>query len=255
MISAQLKIYFNTRLFWVLNALSLGMLLLYSLLMVGMDRVGLMPMTAFDYLINANNTYVTTLFPLLVVLFSAYTFSAEYRYRTLMIPLFEGVPRKSIVLGKVVLCAISTLTFVLVYFVGSVGLGFGLFSSQDMFLENRVLSALEVICRMGGAMLWTALLVFLFGLLALFLVVQFRNVLIATIGAFLAFLGLLFTTNTRHNPFAPMLQVATLLIQSADLTAVIHGPLVPGFSIWLATVVIVIGGLWVSFHRRDIVFD
>lgn len=255
MISAEIKIYFNTRLFWVLNALSLGMLLAYSLLMVGMDRVGLMPMTAFDYLINANNTYVTTLFPLLVVLFSAYTFSTEYRYRTLMIPLFEGVTRGHIVLGKVVLCAISTLTFALVYFVGSVGLAFGLFSSQDMFLESRALSALEVICRMGSSMLWTGLVVFLFGLLALFLAVQFRNVLIATVGAFLAFLGLLFTTNTHHNPFAPMLQVATLLTQTADLTAVIHGPLVPGFSIWLAIVMVVFGGLWWSFHRQDIVLE
>jgi len=255
MISAEIKIYFNTRLFWVLNALSLGMLLLYSLLMVGMDRVGLMPMTAFDYLINANNTYVTTLFPLLVVLFSAYTFSNEYRYRTLMIPLFEGVQRRYIVLGKVVLCALSTLTFVLVYFVGSVGLAFGLFSAQDMFLENRALSALEVICRMGSAMLWTALVVFLFGLFALFLAVQFRNVLVATVGAFLAFLGLLFTASARHNPFTPMLQIATLLTQTADLAAVIHGPLVPGFSIWLATVAIVIGGLWLSFHRQDIVFE
>jgi len=255
MISAEIKIYFNTRLFWVLNAFSLGILLLYSLLMVGMDRVGLMPMTAFDYLINANNTYVTTLCPLLVILFSAYTFSNEYRYRTLMIPLFEGIPRKSIVLGKVVLCAISTLTFVLVYFVGSVGLAFGLFSAQDMFLENRALSALEVICRMGSAMLWTGLVVFLFGLLALFLAVQFRNVLVATVGAFLAFLGLLLTANTRHNPFAPMLQVAALLTQTADLTAVVHGPLAPGFGVWLATVVIIIGGLWVSFHRRDIVLE
>jgi len=256
MIRAEIKKYFKTRLFWILNVLGIGLLIIYSLLMAGMDRVGLMSITSFEYLIGANNTFVTTLFPLLVCLFSAYVLDSEYRWRTMMMPIMEGVVRSAILRGKVILCLLATLTFALVYLVGSVGVAFGLFSSQDMLLENRVISYLEATGRITAAIVWTALIVFLFGLLAMLLVAEFHNLTLAAVGSFLGFLGFMFTSGVKYNPFGSLLQVANLLLHSAHLINLNFGLiLLKGLGVWLITGGAILGLFLTVFHHQDIVLE
>jgi len=256
MIRAELKKYFQTWVFWALNGVGLGLLVIYSLLIVGMDRVGLQHVTAFDYLIGSVNTYVTSLLPLLTCLFAAYAFASEYQWRTMMIPLVEGRSRSAILWGKVVLCALTTLTFTLVYLIVAVGFAFGLFSSQDMLLENRVISPIEAVLRIVSGAAWIALITFVFGLMAMVLATRFRHPLLASTGSFLLFLVFLMTADVRHNPFAPVLQAPRLLAQSANLTDPAFGLLVfQGMGIWVAAAGTVLGVLFALFHRQDIVFE
>ncbi len=254
MLKADIKTYFNTWVFWALNGLTLGFLVLYSLLLAGMDRIGLRPMTALDYLSSSSGIYTNALYPLLTTLFSAYVLSSEYRWRTLMVPIFEGVSRTRILSSKIGFCFLSTVILGVVYFCGAFLFGFTLFTSQNMLVENRTLSAFEVVARMSGVAIWTALIMVLFGLLAMLLVIQFKNALVATVGSFLAFLILMITAETRHNPFGPMLKIAQLL-QSANLEALARGPLLPGIGIWLLTLMVLMVALAVSFHRQDIVLE
>lgn len=256
MIQVELKKYFNTRLFWVLNAVGLVILVIYSLFLAGMDRVGLMPITAFDYLIATSNLYVTNLMPLLVCLFMAYAFASEYQWRTMMIPLLEGRSRLSILWGKVVLCVLTTLTFILAYLGVAVGIAFGLFTSQDMLLESRLISPAEAILRVAAGSFWVALITVEFGLLAMVLVARFRHPVLGTIGSFLAFMVFLMTADARHNPLVPLIQVPRLLVQSANLSsATLASPLLLGIGLWLVTTGAVLGLFIAVFIRQDIAFE
>ncbi len=255
MILADIQAYFNTRLFWVLNILSLVLLTLYSLLMAGMDRIGLNPMRAYDYLISVNNTNVTMLMPLLICLFTSYMLASEYRWRTLMVPLFEGVSRTRIVLSKAVLCALVSLSFALIYLIGSLIFAFTLFSSKNMLLESHVLTLGEVVSRMAGAVIWNALIVFLFGLLSMILVVQFRNAVLATVGSFIGFIILLLTAGTRNNPLEPLFNTGNTILYAAGFDAGFTQTLLQGLATWL----LLAGGLlalfWYLFRRQDIVLE
>jgi len=256
MIRAEMTKYFRTRLFWVLNGLGLALLTAYSLAMAGMARVGLMPVTAFEYLIAANNTYVMLLLPLLVLLFSAHVFASEYRWRTMMIPIVAGMRRATIVWNKVTLCGLTTLCFVGVYLVGSMGFAFTLFPAQDMRLEGHTLSIGEVIGRMVAAMGWTTLIIFLFGLLTMVLVAALRNTVLAAVGSFLAFIGLMMSSGAKYNPFAPLLRVTNAFVQVADLTTPDIGLLLlKGSGVWLVAFTVIIVVLLESFRRQDIVLE
>lgn len=256
MIRAELTKYFLTRLFWILNAVGLGLLVAYSLLVAGMDRVGLQQASALDYLIGSVNTYVTSLLPVLTSLFAAYTCSSEYQWRTMMIPLVEGEPRKAILGAKVILCALTTITFTSVYLVFSVGFAFGLFSSQDMRLESHLISPIEAVLRVAAGAGWIALVIFVFGLIAMVLALRFRHPLVASVGSILLFFLFMMTSDLRRNPFAPLIQVPRLLVQSANLTDSAFGLLaVQGLGIWLSATCVMLGVLFFVFDRQDIVFE
>ncbi len=255
MIRAALKTYLSWRGFWALNLIGLGLLVLYSLVLVGMDRVGWMPVSGLDYLVGSLNVYLTNLLPLLVCLFAAQAFASEYQWRTLMIPLFEGVPRWRIALSKVVLSAVATVVFVAVYLVAAAGLAFLLFSFKGVMLESRVISAGEALFRLAVAGGWLTLVICLFGWLALALVVQLRQPLLAGIGAFLVFIAILETQGPR-SPFAPWFQVAQTLVKAPDLANSDVARLVArGGAIWLAAAALIIGWLLCLFNRRDITLD
>ncbi|MDW8325356.1 MAG: ABC transporter permease [Anaerolineales bacterium] len=256
MIRAELKKYFQTRLFWVLNAVGLGLLVIYSLLVTGMERVGLQQVTAFDYLIGSVNIYVTSLLPVLVCLFAAYAFASEYQWRTLMIPLVEGRSRSAVLWGKAALCALTTLAFAAIYLIFALGFAFGLFSAQDMLLENRVISPLEAVLRIATATAWIALITFVFGLAAMVLAARFRHPLLASAGSLLLFFIFLMTADVRRNPFAPLLQVPRLLVQSANLSDPAFGlTVLQGVGVWVAVTGVILGVFFIVFHRQDIVFE
>lgn len=81
---AETRKYLRTRLFAALNALAFVLLLVYSLLIIGAERVGLMEVTYFDYLIGALNTYMVSILPFSLCLFAAYTVVSEYQWRTII---------------------------------------------------------------------------------------------------------------------------------------------------------------------------
>jgi ABC-type transport system involved in multi-copper enzyme maturation permease subunit len=256
MIRAEIKKYFYTRLFWVLNFLGLGLLTAYSLTMAGLARVGLMPITAFEYLIGANNTYVMGLLPLLLFLFSAHAFASEYRWRTLMIPVVADVRRSTIVWNKIALCALTVLSFVIIYLVGSMAFAFALFPAQDMLLEGHQISTGEAIARMTAAMLWTSLILLLFGILTMLLVSALRNTVVAAAGTFLMFLGLTMLVDAKYNPLAPLLQVARAIVQTADLTSAEFALLLlKGTGSWLLTFIVIVVVFIQIFRRQDIILE
>lgn len=256
MIQVELKKYFNTRLFWILNAVGLVILVIYSLFLAGMDRVGLMPITAFDYLIATSNLYVTNLMPLLVCLFMAYAFSSEYEWRTMMIPILDGRSRLSILRGKVALCVLVTLTFIIVYLGVAIGIAFGLFTSQDMLLESRLISPVEGVLRVAAGSFWVALITVDFGLLAMVLVARFRHPVLGTIGSFLAFMVFLMTADVRQNPLAPLVQIPRLLTQTANLSgATLAAPLLLGALLWLIITGAILGLFIAVFIHQDIAFE
>jgi hypothetical protein len=256
MIRAEIKKYFHSRLFWILNLLGLGLLTAYSLSLAGLARVGLMPITAFEYLIGANNTYVMVLLPLLLFLFSAHAFASEYRWRTMMIPIVAGVSRSTIVWTKIALCALTVLSFVIIYLVGSMAFAFTLFPAQDMLLEGHQISTGEAIARMTAAMLWISLILLLFGILTMLLVSALRNVVLAATGAFLTFLGLTMSVDAKYNPFAPLLRVARAIVQTADLTSSEFTlQLLKGTGIWLLTFTVIVVVFVQVFRRQDIVLE
>ncbi|PKO20998.1 MAG: hypothetical protein CVU38_17120 [Chloroflexi bacterium HGW-Chloroflexi-1] len=188
-------------------------------------------------------------------LFAAQACASEYQWRTLMIPLFEGVSRRRIAVSKVVLSAVATLVFVAVYLVAATVLACLLFSFQGVMLESRVISPGEALLRLAAAGGWLSLIICLFGWLTLALVAQLRQTLLAGVGAFLVFIAVLETQGPR-SPFTPWFQVAQTLVKTPDLANADFAWLVArACAVWLVVAVLVVGWLLCLFSRRDITFD
>ena len=256
MIRAELKKYFKTRLFWILNGIGLLVLLLFSLLLLGMSQVGLSQITSYDYLLGATNFYITNFLPLLVCVFMAYAFASEYQWRTMMIPLLEGQSRLSILRGKLVLCLLTVFTFVGVALLVFIAIAFSFFPWNDTLLENRIISPLEAILRISGACLWLAILLAIFGILSMLLVARFRHQILGVMGSFITFMLFVVTAEVHNNPLSPLFRVPRLMVQSANLSMAVLGvPLTQGIFLLVLLGGSMIGLLVFVFTRQDITFE
>jgi len=256
MLRAEVIKYTRTWLFWALLGASVAFLLAYSTLLLAMDRLGLQPLTAFDYLIGINNALVVNVLPLQTCLFMAFAFASEYQWRTVMLPLLEGRSRAAIVTAKVLLTVLVIVALMIVYFVFSLPIAFTLFGARPILLEDRQLSSLEAIARMGAALSWTVPVFALFGWLSLLLAQWFRHYLLATLLGFLTFGLCMLTSDMRGSPFYVLLRVPRLLaevahLESSDLaTAMGTGALT-----WVVLAAVLLTALYVSFDRQDVILE
>lgn len=256
MIRAEIRKYVTTPLFWILNAIGIVLLLIQSVFLFAAHQVGLLSLTAFDYLVGSMNLYLTYLLPFLFPLFAAYTYVSELQWRTLMFPFFDGVPRRAWLAGKAVLIGVSLLIFIGLYLLLALGIGGSLFSFDEIYLENHRLSPGEAILRVATGALWMSFILYPFGLLALLLSVLMRNLLVGGLGGGLAFfVGLVFQ-QSPHNPLRPLFTVAQQLVGIGELTT-------PGFLsvlshaalLNLSLIVFLAAALYFAFGRGDIVLE
>ncbi len=253
---AEIRKYITTPLFRILNGIGLGLLLLYSFLLLGAHQVGLWYMTAFDYWVGSMNLYVTNVLPFLFPLFAAYTCVSEIQWRTLMFPCFDGIPRRAWISAKAALAGISLLIFTGLYMVVAIMLGGSLFPLREIYLENLSLSPGEAMLRVAAGAFWIGFILYPFGLLAQMLAILSRNFLVGGIGGALTFLAILILQSSAYNPFRPCFAVAQQIVQVGDL-------LTPAF-LALATrallmnLLLVVGlllALVSVFEKKDIVLE
>ncbi|MDH5506283.1 MAG: ABC transporter permease [Anaerolineae bacterium] len=256
MLRSEVNKYFHTRVFWSLIGISVLLLVLYSFLLAGMNQVGLSNYSFLDYLVAATNFYINITFPLMVCLFAAYSLGTEYQWRTLLLPLLEGRSRVSVISSKIGLTALATAALYIVFQCAAILIAFWLFSSQEIILENRSITYVEAVGRSLFSGGWSAMIIFLFGQIALLLIILYRSQTTAVVGSFMTFIVFILLGNVHQNPFAPLLQVSSTMVQSANLSRVNYmNTLAAGVIQWLILFALIDGLLIYVFRTRDIVLD
>ena len=250
---AETRKYLKTRLFAALNALALVLLLVYSLLIIGAERVGLMEVTYFDYLIGALNTYMVTILPFSLCLFGAYTVVSEYQWRTIVWIAFDGLSRLRWISQKALLCVLIDIVLPFAYVMPALLIARFAFPFASVLVEHRFLGPSEALLRLFAACLWVAIMLLPFALLALVLAVITRSTLVSGMGSAMVYYIALIVQNTGWNPLRPLFQVARDLVQSANLQTPDFWASVVQASI-LIVLLIGVGmvGLIVLFTRSDL---
>lgn len=255
-LQAEIRKYITTPFFRILNGIGVGLLLLYSFLLFGAHQVGLLYVTAFDYLVGSMNLYVTNVLPFLFPLFAAYICATEIQWRTIMFPFFDGIPMRVWAAAKAFLAAISLLIFIGLYMLAAAALSGFLFSWSGIRLENVALSPEIALLRVAAGAIWMGLILYPFGLLAQILAILSRNPFIGGIGSALLFLATLILQNSAYNPFRPCFAVAQQTVQigallnPAFLSLVLRALLFNGIMIAAGLV-----ALFFVAEKRDIVLE
>lgn len=256
MIRAEIRKYVTTPLFWILNAIGMILLLVQSVILFAAHQVGLLSLTAFDYLVGSMNLYLTYLFPFLFSLFAAYTYVSELQWRTLMYPFFDGLPRRTWLTGKVILIGVSLLIFTGLYLLLALGIGGGLFPFDEVYLENHRLSPGEAILRVAAGTLWMSFILYPFGLLAFLLSIRARNLLVGGLGGGLAFFAGLVFQQSPYNPLRPLFTVAQQLVTIGELaTPEFLRVLGQATALNFGLLVFLAMALYFAFSRGDVVLE
>lgn len=137
MLRVEIRKYIAAPLFWMLNAIGVVLLAFQSFILFGAHQVGLHNLTAFDYLLGSMNFYLTYLLPFLYPLFVAYTYTSELQWRTLMFPIFDGVPRWKFAAGKAALAGVTVLVFTVFPLLLEIAIARVGFSAETLFLIAR----------------------------------------------------------------------------------------------------------------------
>lgn len=256
MFYVEMRKYIRTRLFWALNLTGAFFLCVYSFFMIGAHQVGLMYVTGFDYLVGSMNFYLTNLLPFLFCLFAAYTVTSEFQWHTWMIPVFDGVARPVVIFSKSALLAVAILIFTGLYLLLSLLIASSFFSFQDILLESRLVSPAQSVGRIILGGFWFSFVLYPFGLLAMWLAIRSRNLLVSGLGAGLTFFALLLSQSSPRNPFAALLRVAQNLVQNAyPNTPDFLKLLLNATLINIASIIVLVLMSWWTFTRSDIVLE
>lgn len=253
MLYVEIRKYITTPLFWILNAIGVALLAIQSFVLFGADQVGLLPLTALDYLLASMNFYITYLLPFLYLLFVAYMYTSEIQWRTLMFPFFDGIPRWKFIAGKIALASVALFIFIGFYLLLAIIVARAIFPFGEIYLENRLLSPGETVMRVLGGTFWMGFVLCTFGMLAILLAVLSRHLLVSGLGAALSFYALLILQNSPSNPFAPLFAVARQVVQVADLSTPAFLTLLLRASLLnLGLMGIFLFAILILFERKDI---
>lgn len=255
-LQAEIRKYITTPFFWILNGIGMGLLLLYSFLLFGANQVGLLYVTAFDYLVGSVNLYVTNVLPFLFSLFAAYICATEIQWRTIMFPFFDGIPIRVWAAAKATLAAISLLIFIGLYMMVATALSGFLFSWSGIRLENVALSPGSALLRVVGGAIWIGLILYPFGLLAQVLAILSRNPFIGGIGGALMFLAILILQNSAYNPFRPCFAVAQQIAQvGVLLNPAFFSLALQAVLLNLVMIAVGLGALFFVIGKRDVILE
>ncbi len=256
MIRAEIRKYITTPLFWILNGIGIALLLIQSVIFFAAHQVGLLSLTAFDYLLGVLNFYLTYLLPFLFPLFAAYTYVSELQWRTLMFPFFDGTSRRAWLAGKAILIGICLLLFTGSYLLLAIIIAGSLFPFDEIYLENLRLSPGAALLRTAMGTLWMDFILYPFGLFALLLSIFSRNLLVGGLGSGLAFFAGLMFQQSPSNPFRPLFTVAQQLVRLRQLTdASFLYTLGQATVLNISLVVLLAVALSFAFQKVDIVLE